>query len=117
MGKKKQSASATAPAPSQNQLSERQQQRQEWKASFDNDPIDLRSLPKRVVIKSREIIERLQQSQDYRQFRGKRLRHDRQIISIPVTRDYRLLCRQENGGILPEAVVSHQDYNVCKPGG
>ncbi|ERN42259.1 hypothetical protein KR51_00010690 [Rubidibacter lacunae KORDI 51-2] len=100
----------------QSQLSERQQKRQAWKASFDNDPIDLRSLPKRVVLKSRDIIKRLKQCQDYRQFRGKRLRHDRHVISIPVTRDYRLLCRMQDNGIAPEAVVSHQDYNVCKPG-
>jgi len=98
-------------------LQSKQEQRRAWKASFEHDPIDLTALPRRVVLKARDIIARLQQSGDYRQFRGKRLRHDRKVISIPVTRDYRLLCREQDKTLQPEAVVSHQDYNVCKPGG
>jgi hypothetical protein len=95
----------------------RKQEKQVWEATFDEDPIDLRSLPRNVVLKARQIIQGLQNQQDYRDFRGKRLRHDRFIISIPVTRHYRLICRDQGNFVLPEAVISHEDYNVCKPGG
>ncbi len=88
-----------------------------WKDSFANDIIDLRSLPKNVVVKARQIIQDIQKNTCYTYFRGKRLRHDRFIISIPVTRHYRLICRDHGSLVVPEAVVSHEDYNVCKPGG
>jgi len=58
----------------------------------------------------------LQDHRNYRDFHGKRLRHDRFIISIPVTRNYRLICRDYGNLLVPEAVISHEDYNVCKPG-
>ena len=89
----------------------------DWEATFAEDPIDLRNLPKNVVVKSRRIIQQLQSQGDYHQFHGKRLRHDRFIISIPVTRSYRLICRDCGTLLIPEAVVSHEDYNVVKPGG
>ncbi len=94
----------------------RRQDKLEWEAAFARDPINLRNLPKNVVIKSRRIIEKLQIRSDYRQFHGKRLRHDRFVISIPVTRNYRLICRDCGNLLVPEAVVSHEDYNVVKPG-
>jgi hypothetical protein len=92
-------------------------QKNAWEATFDGDPIDLRTLPKNVVVKAREIIEALADRKNYRDFHGKRLRHDRSIVSIPVTRNYRLICRDYGNFLAPEAVVSHEDYNVCKPGG
>jgi hypothetical protein len=96
---------------------QKQQEKQTWKETFDHDPIDLTDLPKNVVIKARKIIMGIEKQRDYREFRGKRLRHDRFIISIPVTRNYRLLCRDCGSILVPEAVISHEDYNVCKPGG
>lgn len=95
----------------------KQQEKQSWKETFERDPIDLTNLPKNVVIKARKIIVGIQTQRDYREFRGKRLRHDRFIISIPVTRNYRLICRDCGSILVPEAVISHEDYNVCKPGG
>ncbi|MBD2394463.1 hypothetical protein H6G11_09375 [Cyanobacterium aponinum FACHB-4101] len=97
----------------------REQKRREknaWQETFCNDPIDLSSLPKNVVLKARQIIKHIQNQTCYTNFRGKRLRHDRFIISIPVTRNYRLICRDYGSFVAPEAVVSHEDYNVCKPG-
>jgi hypothetical protein len=97
-------------------LQVKQQQKQEWESRFAEDPIDLRGLPKPVVLKAREIIAGLRDRRDYREFNGKRLRHDRRIISIPVNRDYRMLCRDANSHIEPQAVVSHEDYNTTRPG-
>ncbi|MEA5418389.1 hypothetical protein VB712_04070 [Spirulina sp. CCNP1310] len=96
---------------------ERQSEKAHWLATFREDVIDLTHLPKNVVLKARQIINGLQEQQDYRRYKGKRLRHNRFVISIPVTRHYRLLCRDHGSLVVPEAVISHEDYNVCKPGG
>jgi hypothetical protein len=95
----------------------KKQEKNEWQSTFANDPIDLRNLPKNVVVKARSILDGLADRRDYREFHGKRLRHDRFVISIPVTRHYRLICRDQGGFVAPEMVISHEDYNVCKPGG
>jgi hypothetical protein len=95
---------------------QKQNHKQDWEASFNQDLIDLRKLPKNVVLKSRRIIQQLEIQSDYRQFHGKRLRHNRFVISIPINRNYRLLCRDCGQFLAPEAVISHEDYNVVKPG-
>lgn len=95
---------------------QKQKCKQEWEASFNQDLIDLRNLPKNVVLKSRHIIKRLAEEPDYRQFRGKRLRYNRFVVSIPINRNYRLLCRDRGQFLSPEAVISHEEYNVAKPG-
>ncbi|HAC65078.1 MAG TPA: hypothetical protein DCF68_16505 [Cyanothece sp. UBA12306] len=95
---------------------EKKREKNAWEAKFAKDPIDLRTLPKNVVLKARKILKELANQTDYRQFHGKRLRHDRFVISIPVTRHYRLICRDNGHFLTPEAVISHEDYNVCKPG-
>lgn len=104
-------------AEKQTQWEQKKINKVEWEATFATDPIDLSALPKNVVLKARSIIQGLQETRNYRDFHGKRLRHDRFIISIPVTRNYRLICRDYGSFLNPEAVVSHEDYNVCKPGG
>lgn len=95
---------------------QKRREKNAWEQTFTKDPIDLSSLPKNVVLKARQIIRNIQNQKSYTNFRGKRLRHDRLIISIPVTRNYRLICRDQGKFLVPEAVVSHEDYNVCKPG-
>lgn len=80
------------------------------------DPINLRDLPDHVVLKARSVIAALQENKDYREFGGKRLRYDRFIISIPITRNYRMLCRDCGTMLIPQEVLSHEDYNVKKPG-
>lgn len=88
----------------------------EWEASFTQDIIDLRGLPDYVVTKARTILAGLSDQKSYRDFGGKRLRHNRFIISIPVTRNYRMLCQDSGNLLVPQKVLSHEDYNVCKPG-
>jgi hypothetical protein len=92
-------------------------EKQSWRNSFSFDSIDLQNLPAHVILKARDIIDGLQNCRDYREFRGKRLRHDRSVISIPVTRNYRMLCLDRDGLLQPQQVISHGDYNTCKPGG
>lgn len=96
---------------------QRQSQRQEWQALFLADPIDLKSLPKPVVKKARNVLQALQRGTYYWQLSGKRLNMAREVISIPVTRRYRLLCQDTHDGIQPVKVISHEAYNplVTRP--
>lgn len=97
----------------------REQKRQkkiQWEATFEDDPIDLRDLPPHVVVKARIVIAGLKNQKNYTEFGGKRLRHDRLIVSIPITRNYRMLCLDCGSNLIPQAVLSHEDYNVRKPG-
>ncbi|WP_341734268.1 hypothetical protein [Microcoleus sp. EPA2] len=95
---------------------EKQTKKQEREASFARDIIDLRGLPDHVVTKARAIIAALGENKNYRDFGGKRLRHNRLIVSIPVTRNYRMLCEDCGTFLIPQKVLSHEEYNVCKPG-
>lgn len=97
-------------------LAEKRNKKLEWEASFAQDLIDLRGLPDYVVVKARTIIAALSDNKNYREFGGKRLRHNRFVISIPVTRNYRMLCEDCGNVLLPQKVMSHEEYNVCKPG-
>ncbi len=97
-------------------LEQKRQLKNEWESTFADDPIDLRDLPIHVVVKARTVIAALQQHKNYTEFGGKRLRHDRFVISIPITRNYRMLCRDCGTILIPQAVLSHEDYNVRKPG-
>jgi hypothetical protein len=97
-------------------LEQKRQEKQDWEFTFTQDPINLRDLPYHVVVKARLVIAGLQENKDYREFGGKRLRYDRLIISIPITRNYRLLCRDCGTMLIPQEVLSHEDYNVKKPG-
>lgn len=90
---------------------QRQARRQAWQTAFADDPINLRKLPQRVVLKARVTLETLAEGADYWQLTGKRLKAARDIISIPVTRRYRLLCRQDGRSLTPLKVISHEDYN------
>lgn len=95
--------------------SRKRQQKEEWKQTFAADPIDLQGLPRAIVVKARQTIQGLADGRDYREFSGKRLEHDRSVISIPVTRSYRLLCRAAGGTLTPVRVITHEEYNVRKP--
>ncbi len=97
-------------------LAEKQTKKQEKEASFARDIINLRGLPDYVVTKARAIIAALGENKNYRDFGGKRLRHNRLIISIPLGRHYRMLCKDCGTFLIPHKVLSHEDYNVCKPG-
>ncbi len=44
------------------------------------------------------------------------MRYNRNIISIPINRDFRLILRRTEQGIVVEQLVSHEKYNVKKPG-
>jgi len=97
-------------------LQERRRDRAEWEATFDGDAINLREFPEHVVLLCRKKLGLLSDGADYAQLRGKRMNHDRNIISIPVGDHYRLMCRWEDGKCVPTELLSHEEYNRRKPG-
>lgn len=88
----------------------RQTQRRVWQETFSDDPIELRHLPPAIAEKTRQIVSALEQGTGHWQLAGKRL-SVREVISIPVTYRYRLLCREEGDRVVPVKVMSHEDYN------
>lgn len=73
--------------------------------------ISLRGLPKAIAAKTREVMTAIDQGAQYWQLAGKRLTHWRQMVKIPVTHRYRLLCQDDGHGIKPVKLLTHEDYN------
>ena len=103
-------------ARKQKRFSQRRRQREQWQALFAGDAIELSHLPKRIVKKARTVQAALQQGTNYWQLSGKRLEMMHDVIRIPVTRRYRLLCQDDGDQIVPVKVISHEDYNPLTRG-
>lgn len=88
-----------------------------WRETFEADPISLKHLPSRnLVIRARQILSEIDKGAPWHQFNGKRLQHDRNVVSIPLGRRYRILFRTDDGAPKPVEVLSHEAYNGTKPG-
>ena len=98
-------------ARKQRRFSQRQHRREQWQAQFADDEIALGHLPKAIVKQARTVLSALQEGTEYWQLSGKRLAMMRDVIRIPVTRRYRLLCRDDGDQVTPIKVISHEDYN------
>jgi len=85
--------------------------RQHWQEAFDHDSIDLRGLPRGTVKKSRKILKQLEQGTAYHQLRGTRLSVNRLIVRIPVGQNYRMVCDDIDGQIVPRKVIPHKCYD------
>ena len=91
----------------------RQNRKNNWLRSFEEDPISLKCIQdkKYVVKKARSIIEKITNGVPIHQLRGKHLKQCQNIISIPVGRAYRLICRTTSAGYVVECLLSHEQYN------
>lgn len=88
-----------------------------WRETFESDPIELSHLPnKGLVRRARTILTEIDRGAPWHQFNGKRLQHDRNVVSIPLGRRYRILFRTDDGPPRPVEVLSHEAYNGTKPG-
>ena len=88
-----------------------------WRETFEADPIPLTHLPSRnLVMRARLILSEINKGAPWHQFNGKRLQHDRNVVSIPLGRRYRILFRTDDGPPKPVEVLSHEAYNGTKPG-
>ena len=87
-----------------------------WSDTFAADPVDLRFLPRELVAEARAIFEGIGQGRPYQGYKGKRLRYDRDIVSVPLGRDHRILLQEVGDTLVPMEVMSHETYNRKKPG-
>jgi len=109
--------SAASKEAAESEAKEPEDDKEGWRASFDDDPIDLHVLPnKNLVKRARMILDAVGKGEPWHQFNGKRLQHDRNVISIPLGRRYRILFRTDEGSPQPVQVMSHEAYNGTKPG-
>ena len=91
--------------------------KERWRAAFEDDPIDLQHLPNKGLVKrARMILDAVGNGAPWHQFNGKRLQHDRNVVSVPLGRRYRILFRTDDGSPEPMSVLSHENYNATKPG-
>ncbi|BBL74806.1 hypothetical protein MishRS11D_19040 [Methylomagnum ishizawai] len=76
-------------------------------------PIPLDDLPPEIAEKTLEMIAALQQGASYMDFMGKRMKNmgQRHVISIPIGRRYRLICKEDNGQLEFIEAISHEEYN------
>lgn len=80
-------------------------------AFFDERGIQAERIPGNVLAKAQKLIQKIERGVPYTTFRGKRLSCNRNMISIPVGRKWRMLARDSPEGIQIFAVVSHGTYN------
>jgi len=99
----------------QSEQTRRQQEkskRENRSAELAAAPVDLSRVPVSVADRAIEVIAQLQAGKPYMVLRGKRLHRmgQRKIISVPVGKRWRLICRDSNGLQFIE-VISHETYN------
>jgi len=94
-------------------LSKRKEAKYAWKKQVLSLPLDLEQLPRDVVKKVMKVVEDLEKSGSYTDFKGKRLVHigQREVISIPIGRSYRLICKDTGGSLEYLEVITHETYN------
>jgi len=78
---------------------------------FSRRNITVHGAPPGILAKARRIIARLEAGTPYWQLQGKRLQFDRQVISIPVGRSWRILAEDRAGRLRVRQVLSHSSYN------
>ena len=98
-------------------LTKREKADPAWERQFEQDPIDLRLLARKSLIqKARAIIEDIASGKPYTKHRGKRMRYSRNIVSVPISRNFRLILGHTDQGMIVEQPITHEQYNVKKPG-
>lgn len=72
---------------------------------------DLSRLPRKEQAKAAAILEALGRGEPVATYKGKRLRHDRSMVSVPVGRRWRLLLRDTADGLTFVRACSHEEYS------
>ncbi|MBD1847425.1 hypothetical protein H6F89_29300 [Cyanobacteria bacterium FACHB-63] len=86
--------------------------KRKWQHQFEHDSIDLKHLPKPIVVKTRRILDLLNRGVAPGELKGRRFNFDRTLLRIPVSYRYRLLCRWQADRIVPLQVMTHEAYNA-----
>lgn len=84
-----------------------------WRATFEQDTIDLRIIQHRrdLVQKARDVLAAVANGTHPFSLGGKSLHSDRTIISVAISYDYRLIFQVNGEGFHPVALESHEVYN------
>lgn len=87
--------------------------KQDWAACLLAAPVPLEGVPKPIAVKALQIMAALSSGTSYLAFRGKRLvaMGQRTVISVPIGRHYRLICKEQDHQLHYEAVITHEAYN------
>lgn len=88
-------------------------QKSQWEARIASAGINFDGLPKKFAEKAIDIISKIRTGSSYMEFLGKRLltMGQREVISIPIGKRYRLIMVEKNGTYEPLELLSHEDYN------
>lgn len=78
---------------------------------FAERRIDCDQLPEHVFANAQNIIEQIEAGTHFAQLNGKRMFFDRQYITIPVGRSYRLIAREREKKLVFQKLVTHENYN------
>jgi hypothetical protein len=75
--------------------------------------LDIQDVPLPVRSKTERVMLKLASGTNYIELGGKKLWEDRnkQSVSIPLGRKYRMICRLEDGRAVPVKVLTHSQYN------
>lgn len=68
--------------------------------------------PSHVLRKARQVVAQMEKGLPYWKLRGKRLKRNRKVISIPVGRRWRLVGLDEEGTTTLKELLSHAQYNT-----
>jgi hypothetical protein len=79
---------------------------------FEKRSIDTRHVPVEVLAKAHRVVERLEHGESYLVFHGKRIRRNRNRISIPLGLRWRILADDLNGKLRVRRIMSHQTYSA-----
>lgn len=77
----------------------------------------LRRVPSKIAKRARAIAARAEGGATVRDLGGKRMKHNRREISVPIGRSWRVILRDTGDGLEAIAVMSHERYSRgMKPG-
>lgn len=72
-----------------------------------------KNIKKDIIDKAEKIITSLKEGKSYHDFKGKKFSSNRNVISIPIDNDYRILMFKRKEGNTFK-VLSHEQYNMKK---
>jgi hypothetical protein len=84
-----------------------------WKDRMSQSPVPLEHLPREIAEKALRLTDDLMSGKTYLDFKGKRMLtlNQREVISIPVGRRFRLICRENGNRLDFLEIITHEQYN------
>ena len=73
--------------------------------------VEYRDHPDYVLEKAKVIIERIEAGEHFATLKGRRLTWNREMVSIQINPDYRLIAEEVGKQLKFKYVVSHSEYN------